>query len=90
MTASEMVEALKDNYEDCLLADGFEEALIGVVDGACRSPVACYDYAKCIQILMARGMQEEEADEYMEFNVTGAFVGEMTPLFLHDWRQEEE
>lgn len=89
MKAREIIEALRQNYPECLLADGFEDAVIGVVDGACRNPVVCYDYQKCIQILVKRDrMSEEEADEYMSFNVTGAYVGEMTPLFLHDWRRE--
>lgn len=89
MTPADMIESIRENYPDCLLADGFEDAVIGVVDGACRNPVVCYDYDKCAQILIERdGMSEEEAYEYIDFNVTGAYVGEMTPLFLHDWRRE--
>jgi hypothetical protein len=84
-----MIESLRDNYPELLLADGFEAALLGVVDGACRTEVACYDYEKCVEILMTRdGMDETDAHEYMSFNVTGAYVGEYTPLFLHDWRRE--
>ena len=89
MTSAEMAASLRDNYPECLVADGFDDALIGLVDGACREPVACYDFAKCVQILMAKSsMSEEEAQEYLEFNVVGAYVGKMTPLFLHDWRNE--
>lgn len=88
MTTAEILDSLRDHYDEILLADGFEDALIGVVDGACRSPVACYDYARCIEILMEGGMDEIEACEFMEFNVVGAYVGEHTPLFLHDWRNE--
>lgn len=91
MTPAEMKRCMDENYDEILTADGFEDALIGVVDGACRAPVACYDYAKCIEILMTRdGMEEEDAHEYMSFNVTGAYVGEYTPLFVHDWRKEED
>jgi len=43
----------------------------------------CYDYEKCIKILMRRDkMDYETAAEYMEFNVVGAWVGESTPCFL--------
>lgn len=92
MTPAEILQNLRDNYDDDILtADGFEDAIIGVVDGACRPPVACYDYAKCVEILMTRDhMEEEDAHEYMSFNVTGAFVGDYTPLFVHDWRKEQE
>ena len=87
MTTSEMTEALAEENEEALTADGFEGALIGMVVGACRPPVACYDYARCVEILMKRdGMSEEEAEEFLEFNTIGAYVGEHTPLFLHDWR----
>lgn len=84
-----MMERLREEYdEETLTADGLEAALIGVVEGACRSPVACYDYDKCVEIFMAQGMSEEDAHEWMSFNVLGAYVGEYTPLFLHDWRKE--
>ena len=30
------------------------------------------------------GMTREEAIEWMEFNVVGAWVGETTPIFVHE------
>ena len=65
--------------EGLLLADGFL--------GTARRfdwhlPVACYDYDRCIQILMEDGCTHEEASEHFEFNVIGAWVGEQTPVFL--------
>ena len=69
-------------YDDILLADGFEAAYLGV----CRrfnTYAALYDYDRCVAILMERdGMTYDEAEEYMEFNVLGAYVGEATPVFL--------
>jgi hypothetical protein len=42
-----------------------------------------YDEDKCIQILMERdGMTDEEAIEFFEFNVVGAYVGEYTPVYV--------
>jgi len=91
MTAAEIKEFLIENNDDeMLFADGFEEALIGTVSGACRQVVACYDYQKCIDILMSRDkMDEEEAEEWMSFNVIGAYAGEFTPLFLYDLRNQD-
>ena len=63
-----------------LLADGFSEALIGM-GNRFTFDVAVYDYNKCIEIL-ARDMSQEEAVEYFEFNVSGAYVGEHTPVFV--------
>jgi hypothetical protein len=91
MTTKEILDELNEAFadDDLLLADGFEDALLGTVVGACREPVACYDYAKCVEILMTRdGMDEDEAAEYLDFNAVGAYVGKRTPLFLHNMREQ--
>jgi len=89
MTGTEIKEYLIENNDELMFADGFEEAIIGTVSGACRPAVVCYDYGKCIEILTRAGMSEEDAEEYFSFNVTGAYVGELTPLFLSDLRNQE-
>ena len=83
-----------DDESALLLADGFEDAFIGVGQQFSNLPVAIYDYDKCIQILADAfkedyplGDEEErdvytEAVEYMDFNVTGSWVGERTPVFM--------
>lgn len=76
------VEELGFNEKDeILLADGFEDAFVGI---ACQfnKPMACYDYDKCIEVLMEEGLTEEDAIEHMSFNVEGGWVGDKTPLFL--------
>ena len=66
---------------EALLAEGFESALIGHTHGG--NVVAVYDYDRCVQILMERdGMSIDDAIEFMEYNVVGAYVGEKTPLFI--------
>lgn len=67
-----------------LFADGFEDALLGI-GRQFNLEVAVYDYYKCVNILM--GQQDfsyEDAIEWMEFNVVGAYVGKTTPIFLMD------
>ena len=88
MTPAEIIDELRENYPDCLLADGLDDAVIGLIDGACREPVVAYDYQKCLEILMERdGMDKEEATEFLQFNTVGAYVRPLTPLFVHDWRR---
>jgi len=86
MTREEICEALAAlmvTDDEVLLADGFEEAFIGTASRCTQGPTAVYDRAKCIEILMLRdGMSEEDAEEFFEFNVIGAWVGDRTPLFL--------
>ena len=67
--------------EKVLLADGFEDAFVGI-GRQFGKPISVYDRYKCIQILMKDGMEEEEAEEYFEYNVEGSYVGENTPIFL--------
>ena len=45
-----------------LLADGFDEALIGHAAG--MEPRAVYDYDRCISVLVGGGMTYEEAVEF--------------------------
>ena len=69
--------------KDALTADGFDEAIIGLAERATSTLVVAYDFDKCVGILMSRdGMEEIDAIEYMTFNVTGAWVGEGTPVFV--------
>lgn len=65
-----------------LYATGFEDALIGV-GYQFNTQLAVYDWDRCIAILMERDhMDYDEADEFMNFNVTGAWVGKNTPVFV--------
>ena len=77
-----LVDDYADDAEDgeMLVADGFDAAIVGVTDGC--DPKVVYDWDKCIEILR-KDMSEEDALEHMSFNVTGAYVGERTPLFIH-------
>tara|TARA_R100000908_G_scaffold64882_2_gene50463 strand:- start:613 stop:834 length:222 start_codon:yes stop_codon:yes gene_type:complete len=72
-----------------LLADGFEECLIGVGSRCGQPDIAVYDQTKCIQVLMSQGMSHEEALEYFDFNVLGSWVGEETPIFVSESKLDD-
>jgi hypothetical protein len=77
--------------QEILLAEGFEEAFVGVAYQFDK-PVAVFDREKCITIL-SKDMSPEEAEEYFQFNVEGAYVGPNTPAFLdkfHIFATKEE
>ena len=67
--------------EEILKADGFDDAIIGVEDESMR---LIYSVSKCIEILVAQGMSEEDAVEYFHFNTKGAWVGDKTPIWCTD------
>ena len=68
-----------------LKADGFDEAIIGQ---ACiwrnngRHDVLVYDAEAIQDNLMKNGMTAEEAHEFIEYNIEGAYVGDATPVLV--------
>lgn len=83
MLTEEERERLAEANPEALTADGFEDAYIGICTRFGQAPLAAYDYGKCIGVLMKRdGMSFEEACEFFDFNVIGAWAGEGTPVFI--------
>jgi|TARA_R110000744_G_scaffold353837_1_gene460192 hypothetical protein len=72
-----------------LKADGLDDAIIGVTERCGDPRLIAYDCGKIIRIFMQRdGMTEEDAMEFLSYNVTGAYMGEGTPIFV--WPQSIE
>lgn len=59
----------------------FDEAIIGVAERIGQEPVVAYDTTKLVEIL-SRSMSVDEAYEFFDFNILGAYVGEKTPMFV--------
>ena len=84
MTREECVEAAggDDDDDELLFADGYDDAIIGVAQRF-NETFVCYDKQKVLKILMERDdMTYEDAMEFFDFNIVGAFVGPRTPAFL--------
>ena len=77
-----MIDEIISRYddEDILKADGLDEAVIGIDE---RSMRLIYSVTKCIAIFM-KEMSEDDAKEYFEFNVAGAWMGDKTPIWCYD------
>ena len=84
MTRFESIKSvLEDENPEALLAEGFEAALVGVVRRCGQPTLAAYSYARALEVLMMRdGMEYDDAVEWMEFNVVGAWLGPHTPAWL--------
>ena len=71
--------------------DGLEDSVIGqasIWNGNKRVEVLVYDADLMIKVFMDRdGMSEEEANEYIVFNIEGAYIGEDTPVLV--WQRYE-
>jgi hypothetical protein len=78
-------ENLNDMFEGLLFLSEreFDAAILGVAERIGMSPIVAYDTAKIIDILCERdGMEDDEAAEFFEFNIAGAYVGDRTPIFI--------
>ena len=70
--------------DELTVARGFDAAIIGVGYRCGQPPVVVYAVERVIEILMdGHGMSNDEAIEYFEFNIEGAWMGDTTPLFMH-------
>jgi len=78
-------EILEEN--DCLIADGFDDAIIGTCqrDG---EVIVVYDIGKCIDSLLRDGMDYQEAEEFFYYNTINCYVGEKTPIFIETYNNE--
>jgi hypothetical protein len=77
------IEDISEINPDALVCDGFDEAIIGMAERINLGPVVAYDVDKMIDIMVERdGMTYEEALEYFNFNILGAWMGEFTPVFI--------
>ena len=73
MDKEQLMEVLEE--EECLTADGFDDALVGFTCGP--NMVAVYDIQRMI------GMTADDAVEHLDYNVIGAYVGEKTPQYMN-------
>ena len=69
-----ILEQNPDLIGNSLVADGVDT----------RDGRIVYSVSKCIEVLINGGMGYEEDIEYFDHNVAGAYVGEMTPIFVLD------
>lgn len=64
--------------EEFLKADGWDDCIIGVTTRG----VLVYNRNKIIDMLMKDKLSREEAEEYFEFNIECAYVGDKTPIYI--------
>jgi len=71
-----------------MIADGFDDALIGMGSHGSHI-VLVYDLAMVRASLRRGGMPDEDVDEFISFNITSAWVGEGTPIFVERMSMKE-
>lgn len=83
-------DAIANQYSDLelLFLDpvDYDEAIIGVVEGFGGLLTVAYDFDKVIKINMKLlNTDYEGAVEWYEYNQLGSYVGEHTPMYIHNY-----
>ena len=69
--------------------EGYDEAIIGpamIWRDRQQVQVLVYDAEKIREILMKDGISSDEAREFIEFNIEGAYMGPDTPILV--WMED--
>jgi hypothetical protein len=70
-----------------LKIDGHDNAIIGPAFPLGKEPILVYDGEQIKENLVKAGMSEDEAMDFIEFNIEGAYMGPMTPVIA--WKYTE-
>jgi len=82
MTKEELLEEYGDLVGDVQLVtvDGYDDAILGIDSKSYR---VIYDADEMVDILMeTEDLTEEEALEYLDYNVFNAWIGDQTPIYM--------
>ena len=63
--------------------DGYDAAIIGLGYRCGMGDVVIYDRDKMLEIAIEMGMTFSEADEWISYNIEGAYIGEKTPIIMN-------
>ena len=77
----EIRDAVADIDPEALLADGWDDCILGTAYSPGRPLLVVYDGDKIVEKL-AQEMEYTEAEEYFSFNIEGAWHGDQTPVFV--------
>jgi hypothetical protein len=91
VTTEEASAALAEENPDALWPDGFEVAFMGLSRRCGQPTLAAFSVKKALRVLMERdGLEDDEAVEFFEFNVVGAWTGPGTPLWIYDTDADDD
>jgi len=76
------IEIIAEQFPDLTIFDGLDDAIIGV-GTVNQQQAVVYDETLVIEILKEdMGVDEHDAIEWFQFNISGAYVGPNTPIFM--------
>ena len=88
MSEEEINEFFEEYHPDMLKVDGHDNAIIGIADRCGSQTILAYDTCIILDNLVNQGMTDEEAIEFYNFNILGAYIGEFTPVFIERFNKK--
>jgi len=78
-----LIEELSEICPEATTFDGLDEAIIALADNGV-GVIAVYDNNAMVKIIMKDGMDEEEAQEYIDYNIVRSlpYMGDYKPVII--------
>jgi hypothetical protein len=80
--------------DEQMKVDGYDDAIVGVCNATNR---LVYSIPKMVEVFIINSGPFDDDDdpveiaiEYIEFNIIGAYVGEMTPMYIWDFKKNND
>ncbi len=70
---------------EAVIFDGFDDCIVGYAARINMDAVLVYDEDLMVANMIARGLDLDEAVEYLSFNVFGLWAGDSTPMILRKY-----
>ena len=76
-------DLIREQYpdSDLILIEGFDDCIMGIVEKF-NSLSVLYDLEKVLNKLESQGMDRSDAQDWYDYNMNGAWLGECTPSFF--------
>ncbi len=85
-------EMLSEIDPNMIIFDGLDESIIGwAYDWHSQNYVVVYDYNKMVRKMMDQNRWTyEDARDYVDFNIVGAYLGEQTPIVMYELKPRKK
>ena len=70
--------------QNLLKYDGCDQAIIGIGYRCGQQPLYIYDYGALVAVFEQQGMTFDEAEEWVDYNIVGGWIGEGTPIVMYN------
>lgn len=80
----ELIMTLYAPTDEVWFVDDYDECIIGFDPNAWK---VVYSRKKCLdKLTLEDGLSWDEANDHLEYNVFGSYVGEKTPIFVEEFK----